>query len=281
MMNRVPLALIALVAMIGLAHAQQAEDLPPSQCLAIAQQIDDDFPVRFASMTASPLGNTDGIVTFTFAGHSTWQIETPEGVRVATDFSGFYGATPLPRIVTMNRAHSSHYTLVPDARIEHVLPGWDPTDPRGAQHNVVVDDIYVRNVPTDIRSWGDREGMIPNGNSIFIFETAGLCIGHLGHLHHPLTEDHFAAIGRLDVVMVPVDGGLTLSHVAMAELTERLRSSVVLPMHLRGRSIASFTAMMGEDWAVDFLGGDTVELSVRTLPRQPTIVVPAGLSTRG
>ena len=45
----------------------------------------------------------------------------------------------------------------------------------------VVDDVYIRNVPTDIRNGGAMEA---DGNSIFIFEVAGLCIGHLGHLHH-------------------------------------------------------------------------------------------------
>jgi L-ascorbate metabolism protein UlaG (beta-lactamase superfamily) len=49
--------------------------------------------------------------------------------------------------------------------------------------------------------------MIKDGNSIFIFEVAGLCIGHLGHLHHKLDENHFAAIGRLDIVMVPIANG--------------------------------------------------------------------------
>ncbi|MEY9138330.1 hypothetical protein ACVIWV_010144 [Bradyrhizobium diazoefficiens] len=29
---------------------------------------------------------------------------------------------------------------------------------------------------------------------------AGLCIGHLGHLHHKLDDSHFAQIGRLDIV---------------------------------------------------------------------------------
>ncbi|MEM0898561.1 MAG: MBL fold metallo-hydrolase [Pseudomonadota bacterium] len=262
------------------AMAQEAE-LPPSQCMAIAQNIGDDFPVMFASMSANPLDtiSENDTVGFKFEGHSTWRITTPEGVTIATDFSGSYGANPAPRVITMNRAHSTHYTLNPDPAIEVVLPGWDNVDPRGIDHDVVVDDVYIRNVATDIRSWGGD--MMVNANSIFIFETAGLCIGHMGHLHHPLTEDHFAEIGRLDVVMVPVDGGLTLSHAAMADLTNRLRSSVVLPMHLRGRSISSFTSMMGSNWAVDFLEGDTLELSIRTLPRQPTIMVPISLSVRG
>ena len=45
-------------------------------------------------------------VAITYAGHSTYYIETPGGVRIATDFSGAYRTGRLPDIVTMNRAHS-------------------------------------------------------------------------------------------------------------------------------------------------------------------------------
>ena len=92
----------------------------------------------------------------------------------------------------------------------------------------------IRNVTTDIRRYyGDDSGgeMIKDGNSIFIFEVAGLCIGHLGHLHHKLDDSHFAAIGRLDIVMVPIDGTYTMSLDGISEITRRLRASVVLPMH--------------------------------------------------
>ncbi len=255
--------------------AQDADE-PVSQCLAIAQAMP---KVIFASLDANPL-DVKGDVTITYGGHSTYRIESPQGVVSATDFSGLYGTQPtMPRIVTMNRAHSSHHTLSPDPSIEFVLAGWNDMSTGPIDHDLVVDDVYVRNVATDIRSFGD--GMIADGNSIFIFETAGLCIGHLGHLHHALTDDHFAQIGRLDILMVPVDGGLTLSHQAMADLTRRLRSSIVLPMHLRGNSISSFISRMGPDWDSVFLKGNTITVSVNSLPKQPTIMVPRSLGRSG
>ena len=61
--------------------------------------------------------------------------------------------------------------------------------------------------------------MIRDGNSIFIFEVAGLCIGHLGHLHHKLDDSHFAQIGRLDILMVPIDGTYTMSLDGISEIT--------------------------------------------------------------
>lgn len=237
--------------------------------MAIAQALPE---VTFASVTLAQTF-VDGDVTITYAGHSTYVIETPDGVRIATDYSGIYGSNPLPGIVTMNKAHRTHYTDMPDKSIEHVLRGWNP-DGGPARHALVVDDVYVRNVPTDIRRFGEMER---DGNSIFIFEVAGLCIGHLGHLHHRLEDAHYGAIGRLDVVMVPIDGGMTLSIDAMTEITTRLYSSMILPMHRHSTPIGAFTAMMGDGFAVEFRDSRSLKVSLRSLPDRPTIVVLDGV----
>ncbi len=267
-----PLRLFAACLLALLAFAQPtlaADDPVPSKCMAIAQALPE---VTYASFTPAQ-AFVDGDVTITYAGHSTYVIETPGGVRIATDYSGIYGSNPLPRIVTMNKAHRTHYTDLPDRGIEHVLRGWNP-DGGPARHALVVDDVYVRNVPTDIRRFGEMER---DGNSIFIFEVAGLCIGHLGHLHHRLEDAHYGAIGRLDVVMVPIDGGMTLSIDAMTEITTRLYSSMILPMHRHSTPIGEFTAMMGDGFAVEFRDGRSLKVSLRSLPARPTIVVLDGV----
>jgi len=250
--------------------AAQAQDAPPpSRCVAIAQALPS---VRYASFT--PVQRyVDGDVTISYAGHSTYVIETPAGVRIATDFSGDYGSDPLPRVVTMNKAHRTHFSDLPDPAIDHVLRGWNPAG-GPARHAVVVDDVYIRNVPTDIRRFGDLE---PDGNSIFLFEVAGLCIGHLGHLHHRLEDAHYGAIGRLDIVMVPIDGGMTLSLDRMSEITTRLYSSMILPMHRHATPIGEFTSKMGKDFAVEFRASRSLKVSLRSLPDRPTIIVLDGV----
>lgn len=261
----VTFTLVALGA--GAVSAQQ--EPPPSRCVAIAEALPS---VTYANLT--PVQTfVDGDVTITYAGHSTYVIETPGGVRIATDYSGVYGSDPLPRVVTMNKAHRTHYTDFPDPGIEHVLRGWNP-EGGPARHAVVVDDVYIRNVPTDIRNFGEME---PDGNSIFIFEVAGLCIGHLGHLHHRLEDSHYGAIGRLDIVMVPIDGGMTLSVDRVSEITTRLYSSVILPMHRHATPLSEFTGRMGEDFAVEFRDSRSLSVSLRTLPSRPTIVVLDGI----
>jgi L-ascorbate metabolism protein UlaG (beta-lactamase superfamily) len=114
----------------------------------------------------------------------------------------------------------------------------------------------------------------PNANSIFIFEVAGLCIGHLGHLHQVPSPEQYATIGRLDVVMVPVDGGYTMSTEAMAEVVSRLRSSVVIPMHwFSGASLETFLARMEGSFDVVRTEQSSLELSLADLPGRPTIMV--------
>jgi len=260
--------LIAFFLALLIPAAVHAQEQRPSTCMAVADSLPD---VKFVSF--QQLAATEGEVSITYAGHSTYIIETPAGVTIATDFSGIYGGAPTPRVVTMNRAHSTHYTLYPDPAIEYVLTGWNP-DGGAIKHSLVVDDVYIRNVTTDIRGFSEAS---KDGNSIFIFEVAGLCIGHLGHLHHELDDSHYAAIGRLDVVMVPIDGGLTLSIDSMSEIARRLSSSIILPMHRFSTPIGTFAERMGEGFDVEFHEGRTIRVSIGSLPKQPTIIVLEGV----
>ncbi len=244
----------------------------PSTCLAIAENIHSpELPVHYASLS-QPVQASKYDVTISYQGHSTYLIESPDGIKIATDFAGWMADPVTPDAVTMNQAHSSHYTLNPDPKIKHVLWGWAEKDV--ARHHLMVGDVLIRNVTTDLH----RFGFVPDGNSIFIFEAGGLCIGHLGHLHHRLAEDHYTKIGRLDVVMVAVDGGITMTHLSAKEIIERLRSSVVLPMHVRAfGALPRFLNYLGSDFPVKRMKENRLTLNLRNLPKQPTVIVMPGV----
>ncbi|MGD9785754.1 MAG: MBL fold metallo-hydrolase [Hyphomicrobiaceae bacterium] len=210
-------------------------------------------------------------VRITYVGHATFRIETAQGVTIATDYSGFAGAGPVPDVVTMNHAHATHYTDFIDPKIKHVLRGWNPTG-GPARHHLKVADVLIRNVPTDIRLGLDRREK--DGNSIFIFEVAGLCIGHLGHLHHELAPEDIGAIGQLDVIMAPVDGTYTLNHASMVRTLQVLKARLIIPMHAFGPyTLAQFVKRMGEQFDVQNSDISTVTLSVAELPTRQTILV--------
>ncbi len=243
---------------LAVARAEAASD-----CLAMAGLAP---RVQLAALAADE-------VQLTFVGHSTFVIESAAGITIATDYAGFAGGE-IPEVATMNRAHPTHYTDRPDPAIRHVLRGWNPAG-GPARHDLAVGDVRIRNVTTDIR--GGMAGRIPDGNSIFIFEVAGLCIGHLGHLHHELPPETIGAIGRLDVVLVPVDGGYTMAQASMLEVLKTLRARIVIPMHFFGpATLARFIAAASSHFQVQMAASPVVVLSAATLPERPKLLVLPG-----
>jgi len=111
---------IAVVfAMLGSLIASVAAQEPSrSECLAMRMRRRAQRRSAFAGWLRRPRRSRS------LCGHSTYYIDTPGGVRIATDFSGAYRTGRLPDVITMNRAHSTHYTLFPDSRIPHVFHGW-------------------------------------------------------------------------------------------------------------------------------------------------------------
>ena len=215
-------------------------------------------------------------VRVNYIGHSTFMIESPQKVRIATDYNDYVKPAALPDIATMNHAHSTHYTDHPDPRIPHVLRGWGMSQDKPARYDLSLRDVRVRNVPTNIRNWFDG-GTERHGNSIFIFEVAQLCIGHLGHLHHTLNQQQLDEIGRLDVVFAPVDGSMTLDSEGMMEVLQSLKAPLIIPMHFFSTyGLDRFLQQLGSKYPVDYNETPSLVVSRATLPPTPKIVVLPG-----
>ncbi|MEM9097164.1 MAG: MBL fold metallo-hydrolase [Pseudomonadota bacterium] len=225
--------------------------------------------VHVASLDGFELAANQAAPTkISYVTHSTFRIETPDDVVIATDYFGANGEGRLPDVVTMNHAHATHYTDYPDERIPHVLRGWK--EGGKAEHYLALRDVLVRNIPTDLRSFGFEA----DGNSIFVFEIGELCIGHLGHLHHEPSEQHYAEIGRLDVVMAPVDGTYTLNLEQMVRVLKRFKSRIVLPMHAFSQAgLQRFLIGMEDEFEIKTQKSNTILVSEDSLPPQPTVIV--------
>jgi L-ascorbate metabolism protein UlaG (beta-lactamase superfamily) len=214
-------------------------------------------------------------VRITYGGHSTFLIESPQLVRIATDYNDYVRPPVLPDIITMNHAHDTHYTDRPDPAIKYVLRGWGKSEREPARHDITVKDVRVRNVPTNIRNWGG--GTERNGNSIFIFEIANMCIAHLGHLHHTLNQQQLNEIGRIDAVMAAVDGNLTLDLDGMVEVLHSLKAPLIIPMHIFSSfTLGRFLDRMRQDFEVEASQIPSVVISKTTLPAKPKVLVLPG-----
>ena len=134
-MLRLVLSALAFTMMVAGAVAQDARP-QVSQCQLIAEKLPDVTFASFKSPAGTPGKVLSGLqrvqfqedVTITYLGHSTFQVDTPGGISIATDFNGWLRSPRLPDVVTMNKAHSSHYTLAGSrhcqcpARLERYCP---------------------------------------------------------------------------------------------------------------------------------------------------------------
>ncbi len=277
---------IAVLAPAGPLHAQAAEAPAPKQespaetpsplqtpenCPGLVAR--DRARVIPAAFNVAALAADQ--VRITFVGHATFLIESPQLVRIATDYNDYVRPPILPDIITMNHAHDTHYTDHPDPAIKYVLRGWSDTPNQPAQWDLTYRDVRVRNVPTNIRDF--EGGTERYGNSIFIFEIANLCIAHLSHLHHTLTQQQLNEIGHADVVMAPVDGFYTLDLDGIVDVLTAMKPQIIIPMHYFSPFILDrFLDRARTLWDVQTAEIPSTVISKTTLPKSPEVLVLPG-----
>ena len=219
-----------------------------------------------ASVSAVPKNH----LRIRFVGHSTFEVESPAGARVMTDFNDYVPGDRLPHIVTMNNTHDTHFSYAPDKRIPHVLRGWDPAG-GVAKHNLRFRDIRVRNVATNLAERGD--GKLMNGNSMFVIEGVGLCVVHLSHLHHYLSKNQLRTLGLIDVAFAPIDGMWTMSHDELFKVLGDIKARMIIPMHFGSMgSVEAFIARAQDKWKIRKHDSDTILVSLRNMPKKPEVV---------
>ena len=80
----------------------------------------------------------------------------------------------------------------------------------------------------------DVAGTARGPNTIFRFELEGLAVAHLGDFGQPaLRPEQRAALGDVDVLIVPIGGGPTIGGEPAAALVREVGPRLVVPMHYR------------------------------------------------
>ncbi len=209
----------------------------------------------------------------TFLGHASYLIESPGGVTLVTDYNGYNVPAIAPDIATMNNAHSTHYTDHPPPGIGRVLRGWSGSG-GPARHDFRHRDLRVFNVPTNTRDLYGGGGTRDFGNSIFVIETAELCIAHLSHLHHDLNDEQMSDLGTIDVLIVPVDGVYTMSHETAFKVMAQIRAPLMIPTHYQGRfTLDKFLERAKPLYPISMHGSARLVVTRADLPDKPAILV--------
>ena len=253
-------ALLGLV-LAGTAGPGEAPAQDKACAMGMVRQAPQAPLLRFAA--APPAALRFGQLELTYLGHSAYLIRTPGGATAVTDYNGSHGPGFPPDVATMNNSHISHYTPSPDPRIRHVLRGWDPAGGI-ADHDLRVKDMRVFNVPTNLLDWSGRQTA---GNSIFVFEASAICVAHLGHLHHVLTDGQQEQLRRVDVLMAPIDGRNTIGYAELMRVIDQIGPKVILPMHFHfPGAVPGFIAAVAGRFPVRHLQTQALVLDRRELP---------------
>jgi L-ascorbate metabolism protein UlaG (beta-lactamase superfamily) len=183
-------------------------------------------------------------------GHSAFLLTAADGTRIITDpyvpgsFSGQLRYGPIretAHAVTVSHHHRDHDGV-------QQLPG-EPAvfdragtykegsvsisgvdtfhdESKGAErgHNVV----FVFEEPA-----AEARDTIPNAGHLGHVPASLLRVCHCGDLGHVLSAHQVTAIGKVDVLLLPVGGTFTVDATAAHEVADQLAARVVIPMHYR------------------------------------------------
>jgi L-ascorbate metabolism protein UlaG (beta-lactamase superfamily) len=206
-------------------------------------------------------------------GHSSFLLTSENGTRVLFDpyrkFLGYRMPASIDTdLVVVTHDHRDH-NQIQVASGNYELVNQPPA--------LSLRDVTIRGV----RTFHDKvNGAKRGGNICFVIEMDGVSVCHAGDLGHLLTDEQIAEIGKIDVLIVPVGGRMTLNGAEAAQVVRQLQPEIAVPMHygtkalgLLGRIVFEtnepFVKAAGRPVTA---GLRTLELGKDTVPGQPRVV---------
>lgn len=207
-------------------------------------------------------------------GHSAFLLVTSDGTRIITDpyvsgsFNGDIKYAPIREtadVVTVSHHHQDHDGV-------SGLPG-KPKVIEG-KGSFKVGSASIVGVET---FHDENQGAQRGRNTVFVFEAEGLRVCHCGDLGHVLTPQQVAAIGRVDVLLLPVGGTFTVDAAGARKVATQLAARVTIPMHYKtnklGFGIDGVDRFTRGQANLKRIGRPEVELSADRLPSAPEVWV--------
>jgi L-ascorbate metabolism protein UlaG (beta-lactamase superfamily) len=178
---------------------------------------------------------SDHAVTVRFLGQACFTITAAGKTLLIDPFNppnlGYPAFDVTPEAVLISHEHFDHNNTTVVKGKPLVLHGLDKG---GAVQAIdrTVGPFHVRTVAA--KHWHDP-AMKSRGNiAMFVIEVNGLKIVHLGDLGEKLSAEQVQAIGRPDVLLVPVGGFFTIDADGAYEVVQQLKPrAYTIPMHYR------------------------------------------------
>lgn len=166
---------------------------------------------------------------FRWFGHACFELVFENGTVIVTDPFDASVGYPLPEVkalgVTVSHDHFDHNYV-------EVVKGQPQVVKGPGSHKV--DGIEI----TGIKTFHDPSGGSERGeNTVYVFDDGKMRVAHLGDLGHVLNQQQLDALGSLDVLLIPVGGFYTIDPEEAADLVEKIKPRIVIPMHFKTEAI--------------------------------------------
>lgn len=166
----------------------------------------------------------------TYYGHAAFLVEAADGTRIIIDpylsgaFEGSFAYAPIDEpadLVLATHEHDDHGAV-------DTIPG----HPRVLVHPVreTFHGVHVLGIPAAHDPDGGRTR---GSNTLIVVDDGQVRLAHLGDLGHELDQQTRGALGRVDVLLIPVGGTYTIDALQATRVVGSLAPRVVIPMHFR------------------------------------------------
>lgn len=208
-------------------------------------------PVASPGTVTTPEAGTAGSTVpapngleITWHGQSCFMMRTPAGTTVLMDpvayEIGYKPPTVKADLVTISHEHPDHNNLkmveVSGAAAggAEVVRGLDAKG-GWAEVDLSVGDVHV----TTVKSFHDEvKGKKYGKNAVFVFDVAGRRVAHLGDLGQQLDAEQITALGKIDVLMIPIGGHYTVDGAGAKKIIAAVKPRyVIFPMHYKTPSL--------------------------------------------
>jgi len=99
---------------------------------------------------------------------------------------------------------------------------------------------------TGIATFADgKRGASRGLNTVFTFDFGGLTVCHLGRLGHVPTQSQVENLGTVNILLVPVGSGGSLSPARASEVISLFEPSLVVPMYYKVRGLKVSLGTLG------------------------------------
>jgi L-ascorbate metabolism protein UlaG (beta-lactamase superfamily) len=214
-------------------------------------------------------------------GHSAFHLSTPERSVAIDPFAD----------MSMAASHGMQFDYPPIEGVEAdlLLVTHEHADHNGVDA-IAGDPAILRSTAgmlesplgevTAIASEHDEQAGTARGpNTIFVFELDGLRVSHFGDFgQSALRDEQAAAIGAIDLLILPVGGGFTIGARQAALIVERLSPRWVVPMHYRTprtNFLETVDQFLESFEHVERLSRSAFEIEALPAQDGPLVVVPA------